>query len=477
MNTDYPGRLFWKMLLLFWLVFLIISQFLWLGFSMFGNFEPPSQKEARRMLNLQLESAVSAVQAAGPEGIATLTAGWPENMKQVFRVSVSPQQPGRLLPLTHLPATGGQGGLPQALMHRPDSVPQTVSSPLYMSSGQIYRQVTGPHGVVYDLWFNLRAFRHQQSYDHSIIQRFLHIPMPMVIMFVPMGLMMSLLLAWNLTRPMRQFREGFRQVSTGDLSVRLYHKMQRRHDELSAVARDFDAMVERLDVLVKAREELLHDISHELRTPLARLQLATALARQTPENVENSLERIDNEAHKLDKMIGELLTLSRAEHDSPDADQYFDLTSLLDVVVADARFEAQIPQVRIAVSYDTRADYMVQGNAEMIRRCIENVLRNALRFSTAGQCIDIQLSSAPEWLTLFIRDQGPGVEQDKLSSIFDPFVRVKSAQSGKGYGLGLAIVRKIILAHHGSVRAQNRPQGGLEIMLRLPHWGAGGSSR
>ncbi len=477
MNTDYPGRLFWKMLLLFWLVFLIISQFLWLGFSMFGNFEPPSQKEARRMLNLQLESAVSAIQSAGPEGIATLTAGWPENMKQVFRVSVSPQHSPRRLNVFNLPADSQPAAepsvLPPALMHRPGSDSQTISSPLYMSSGQIYRQVTGPQGVVYDLWFNLRAFRHQEPYDRSIIQRFLHIPMPMVIMFVPMGLMMSLLLAWNLTRPMRQFREGFRQVSTGDLSVRLYHKMQRRHDELSAVARDFDAMVERLDVLVKAREELLHDISHELRTPLARLQLATALARQTPENVEDSLERIDNEAHKLDKMIGELLTLSRAEHDSPDVDQYFDLTSLLEVVVADARFEAQIPQVKIDVSYDTRGDYMVQGNAEMIRRCIENVLRNALRFSTAGQRIDIQLSSTPEWLTLYIRDQGPGVEQDKLSSIFDPFVRVQSAQSGKGYGLGLAIVRKIILAHHGEVRAQNRRQGGLEIMLRLPHWVAG----
>ena len=478
MNTHYPGRLFWKMLLLFLLVFLILSQVLWLGFSTFGNFEPPSQKEARQMLNLQLESAISAVQTDGAEGIVTLTEGWPEEMKQAFKVSVSLQQPPRVLSFPEINNKGESlsvetGVLPQPMADRQGSDADTVSAPLYMSSGEIYRQVTGPDGVVYDLWFNLRAFGHQPPHDSSLIQHFLHIPMPMVILFVPLGLMMSLLLAWNLTRPMRQLREGFRQVSTGDLSVRLYHKMQRRHDELSAVAHDFDSMVERLDVLVKAREELLHDISHELRTPLARLQLATALARQTPENVGDSLARIDNEADKLDKMIGELLTLSRAEHDAPDGEQYFDLTSLLEVVVADARFEAQVPQVNIDVSYDTRADYMVQGNAEMIRRCIENVLRNALRFSSAGQRIDIELSSAPEWLTLFIRDRGPGVEQDKLSSIFDPFVRVQSAQSGKGYGLGLAIVRKIILAHHGEVRAQNRHQGGLEIMLRLPHWVAG----
>ncbi|WP_198511571.1 histidine kinase dimerization/phospho-acceptor domain-containing protein, partial [Bacillus subtilis] len=98
----------------------------------------------------------------------------------------------------------------------------------------------------------------------------------------------------------------------GDLSVRLFPIMRKRHDEISNVAEAFDAMVERLDTLVRAREELLHDISHELRSPLARLQLATGLARQTPESVNSSLDRIDEEARRLDKMIGELLTLSRA---------------------------------------------------------------------------------------------------------------------------------------------------------------------
>ena len=126
--------------------------------------------------------------------------------------------------------------------------------------------------------------------------------------------------------------------------------------------------------------------------------------------------------------------------------------------------------MEIAVRYDDQADYTVQGNAEMIRRCIENILRNALRFSGPGQTISLRLTSTAEWLTLTIADQGPGVEHEKLSSIFDPFVRVQSAQSGKGYGLGLAIVRKVVLAHHGEVRARNRPSGGLEIMLRLPHW-------
>ncbi|MSE14497.1 two-component sensor histidine kinase, partial [Pantoea agglomerans] len=243
-----------------------------------------------------------------------------------------------------------------------------------------------------------------------------------------------------------------------------------RHDEISNVAEAFDAMVERLDTLVRAREELLHDISHELRSPLARLQLATGLARQTPESVNSSLDRIDEEARRLDKMIGELLTLSRAEHESIPDEQYFDLTGLLQAVITDVRYEAQIPGVQVELQVDERADYTVRGNAELIRRGAENVLRNALRFSQPGQRIDVHLRTEQQWLVIQVRDQGPGVDEDKLSSIFDPFVRVNSPLMGKGYGLGLAIVRKVVLAHHGEVEARNRPEGGLELTLRLPHW-------
>ena len=453
MNYDYPGRLFWKMLLGFMLVFLVISQLMWLGFSLLGS-EPPEQRLTRQLLATQLDLAANRVEQQGPTGFQQLAIGWPELLRsatlfrETSRPTTSPvalnntdNQPGN-----DKPDSGRPGPMLTRVVQAPDSKHYQISIDMHLlHSGREWKTL-------------------------PLIQRFLHVPMPVLIFIIPMGLLFSLLLAWNLIRPMRQLRDGFGQISSGDLSVRLYQKMQRRHDEFSVVAREFDAMVERLDVLVKAREELLHDISHELRTPLARLQLATALARQAPANVNDSLERIDNEAQKLDKMIGELLTLSRAEHGHSEQDQYFDLTSLLDVVVADARFEAQVPQVRINVSYDLNADFMVQGNAEMVRRCIENVLRNALRFSSAGQTIDITMNSGQEWLTLLIKDQGPGVGQDKLSSIFDPFVRVKSAKSGKGYGLGLAIVRKVILAHNGEVRARNRPEGGLEIALRLPHW-------
>lgn len=148
-------------------------------------------------------------------------------------------------------------------------------------SEEITESVTGADGRHYQLRYDVAGMRADSGMERRS-HRILNMPLPLFIVGGICGLLFSLCLAWNLTRPMRQLRAGFARVSRGDLSVRLFPQMRLRHDELSAVARDFDAMVDRLSVLVSAREELLHDISHELRSPLARLQLATGLARQTP---------------------------------------------------------------------------------------------------------------------------------------------------------------------------------------------------
>ena len=298
----------------------------------------------------------------------------------------------------------------------------------------------------------------------------LHMPSPLFWLGMMVGLLFSLLLAWNLSRPMRQLRRAFAQVSQGDLRVRLYPVMRRRHDEITDVAKDFDAMAERLQVLVSAREALLHDVSHELRSPLARLQLAIGLAHQNPKNVNASLDRIEHEAGRLDRMIGELLALSRAENQGTPGEDYFDLQGLVEAVVNDARYEAQIPGVEICFSATPTTDYTVKGSAEMMRRGVENIVRNALRFSKHGQQVAVSLCREDPWLVITVSDQGPGVEENKLSSIFDPFVRVNSPLAGKGYGLGLAITRKVVLSHAGQVEAYNGADGGLVIRMRLPHW-------
>ncbi|WP_343552510.1 ATP-binding protein [Pantoea sp.] len=450
MKHSYRGRMFWKILLGFWIVFVIISQLLWLGFTLSGNrHEPPEIVAIRRIVNLQMASAVSVLERGGPSSLEDMMADWEPNDRQFFSV------------IQHDKPAATPSNAP----------PETFSAPFHGPfPNVIVRWVKGQDGKEYELRYDVKGLREDSSMGGGGPRRILNIPEPMFTFAGALGLLFSMLLAWNLTRPMRQLREGFARVSSGDLSVRLYPVMRKRHDELSNVAQDFDAMVERLDTLVKAREELLHDISHELRSPLARLQLATGLARQTPESVESSLNRIDEEARRLDKMIGELLTLSRAEHESMPGEQYFDLTGLLQAVVTDVRYEAQIPGVNVDFQVDEKADYTVHGNAELIRRGVENVLRNALRFSHQGQHISVRLQAENQWLAIRVSDQGPGVDDEKLSSIFDPFVRVNSPLMGKGYGLGLSIVRKVILAHHGEVQAVNRPEGGLELTLKLPRW-------
>jgi two-component system OmpR family sensor kinase len=436
------GRLFWKILLGFWLTFVAMTQVLWVVFTFYGNnHETPESGIARRFVKLQITSAISTLKTGGMPALNAMMADWPEDDKRYFSVSTS-----------MLPAEGDK-----LTSLEPGKIPT-----------EIVEFVQGPNGQGYRLRYDVEGLLHE--YRRKPPHNILNIPSPLLWIGALGGLLFSTVLAWNLTRPMQMLRDAFNRVAQGDLSVRLFPSMRRRHDELTFVARDFDSMVERLEVLVRAREELLHDVSHELRSPLARLQLAIGLARQTPKNVENSLQRIEHEAGRLDKMIGELLALSRAESSTIPDEEYFDLLGLVDAVVNDARYEAQIPGVDIILQANEEQEYTVKGNAELMRRAVDNVVRNALRFSVKGQSVTVSLATVDYQFQIDVADQGPGVEESKLSSIFDPFVRVKSPLSGKGYGLGLAITRKVMLAHNGQVEARNAIPHGLIISLRVPQW-------
>ncbi|PLV63293.1 ATP-binding protein [Erwinia sp. B116] len=489
MKSRFRGILFWKILLGFWLTFIGISQIMWLSFNFYGNkhHEPPEMQAARRIAELQMTSAASVLQYGGLNALQATIADWTQDERRFFSVrplgSASPDpstSAGASASAIHRSPAAGAASPPPLTTGEgsPRRDPQSTAAedaaepsgpPAGEFPARLTERVTDAQGQQWQLSYDVASLREDERQErrHGDI---LNMPLPLFIAGGGCGLLFSLLLAWNLTRPMRQLSEGFARISKGDLSVRLFPAMRRRHDELSVVAADFDAMVERLSVLVSAREELLHDVSHELRSPLARLQLATGLARQTPASVEASLDRIDEEARRLDKMIGELLSLSRAEHQKLPDEQYFDLLGLLEAVANDARYEAQIPGVEVLLHADQQQDYTVKGDANLIRSAVENVVRNALRFSLQGQQVTIDLRRDHHWLSITVRDRGPGVDAEKLSSIFDPFVRVNSPLSGKGYGLGLSIVRKVVLAHQGEVKAVNARDGGLELTIRLPHW-------
>ena len=295
---------------------------------------------------------------------------------------------------------------------------------------------------------------------------------------VPMGvgalasLAVAALLAWYVSKPIRSLRQAFDAAARGDLDARVGDSMGRRRDELADLGRDFDRTAARLKLLMDGQRRLLHDVSHELRSPLARLHAAVGLARQQPGNVEASMDRIERESDRMDKLVDELLTLSRVEAGmgAGRADTV-DLVELINEVVQDATFEvdAESP-VAFATDADTLGGANIQGNAEMLHRAFENVVRNAVRHTPRGGRIHIagRHDAGQGEMRITIADEGPGVPATELESIFEPFFRGTTALGTSGHGLGLAIARTVVEAHGGSIRASNRTAGGLAVEICLP---------
>lgn len=293
-------------------------------------------------------------------------------------------------------------------------------------------------------------------------------PVPWVPLLATLGasLIFAALLAWYFAKPIRHLRRAFAAAATGDLEQRLGEAMGKRRDELADLGRDFDRMSAQLQSLLNGQRRLLHDVSHELRSPLARLQAAVGLLRQRPENWAAACERIERECGRMDQLVGELLRLARLE--AAGQDEFADdilLESLLGELAADAAFEAQASGRR--VDLDCPSGLRLRGNAELLHRALENVVRNALRFAPEGSQVSIVAGQEAQMLHIRVCDSGPGIPETHLEEVFEPFRRAHAA-SGDGHGLGLAIARRIVAAHGGLIQARNRPEGGLCVEISLP---------
>jgi two-component system sensor histidine kinase CpxA len=283
------------------------------------------------------------------------------------------------------------------------------------------------------------------------------------------------LLSWYMTKPIVRLRAATRQLAAGDLTARSGAPANQRSDEMAALMRDFDAMAERLEILVKAQSRLLNDISHELRSPLARLNVALGLARQRA-NVESSemLDRIELEAARLNEMIGRILTLARLEDGEQKVPQTpVSLDDIVLMVAEDAEFEAQARHCHVGTVI-SEGDWAVRGNPSLLHSAVENVVRNAIRYTQEGTSVEIELGSVagekgPEALVA-VSDSGPGVPEDALAKLFEPFYRLDDSRGRLtgGAGLGLAITERAVRFHGGRVVALNRPGGGLRVEIRLP---------
>jgi two-component system, OmpR family, sensor histidine kinase CpxA len=295
----------------------------------------------------------------------------------------------------------------------------------------------------------------------------------LIILVISSGLV-CYFLSWFLTKPIVRLRAATRQLAAGDLSARSGAPASRRRDEVAMLMRDFDAMAERLESLVKAQSRLLNDISHELRSPLARLNVALGLAQRSGVSSTEMLERIELEASRLNELIGRILTLARLEDGEQKVPQTpVPLDELVANVAEDAEFEAQARHCHVKTVIP-EGDWGVRGNDSLLHSAVENVIRNAIRYTQEGTSVEIELESVsgakgPE-AVLQVSDCGPGVPTESLEKLFLPFYRLDDARGRLtgGVGLGLAITERAVRFHGGRVTAFNRAEGGLRVEIRLP---------
>jgi signal transduction histidine kinase len=278
------------------------------------------------------------------------------------------------------------------------------------------------------------------------------------------------LLGLYLTSPLKKLQSTVKSFAEGNLNVRVSPELGNRGDELADLGREFDHMAERIEALISSQKRLLADISHELRSPLARLSVALELARKNV--VEGrpapALDRIEQESDRMNQLVGQLLTLTRLESGAERVPpETVALEDLLQQVIDDADFEARSLGKRVhAIHMD---QCRVKGSSELLRSAVENVIRNAIRYTAEGSAVEVSLNWRLDTAILTVRDYGPGVPAEELKHIFEPFYRVSEARerASGGVGLGLSIADRTVKLHGGTIRAENLGDG-LLITIDLP---------
>jgi two-component system sensor histidine kinase CpxA len=310
----------------------------------------------------------------------------------------------------------------------------------------------------------------------------LAIILPRLLISVIVSGLVTFALALFLARPISMLRVAARKLAGGDLSARAgsrHVKAQQDDkppslDELGGLVHDFNHMAERLESLVGAQRLLLRDVSHELRSPLARLSVALELAREEAQpEMEDHLARIEREAESLNKLIGQLLSLSQMESAQhiPDA-EVIAMKPLITRLLEDADYEAK--SHHCAVVLTSAAECEVSGNSELLYRALENIVRNAITYTGEGTTVEIALATehkdSGNEAVVRVMDRGAGVPEEHLKSIFQPFYRLDHARQRAtgGSGVGLAIADRAIRLHAGQLTAANRPGGGLVVEIRIP---------
>lgn len=456
-------RLFWKIFLSFWLTLIIFSGVLMFAVSSYLEHIRMQQDigSMRERLSAYLEQGQAVAGDGGIEGLR-------EWMEHLDRSEATPifliDESGQDLLEREIPPDI-EARLERWREHRERAIRKRQGGgagqwrdahrqPIRLEDGSAYRMIPDFHSITL-----LR-----------VLQRPRVIALPVAIAAL-LSALICLLLSRYLTFPLEKLRHATRQIAAGDLAQRVAPSMGGRRDEIADLATAFDKMTERLEQAFGAQRQLLSDASHELRSPLARLQAALGLIRQRSNGqASRELDRMEMEIERLDELIGRLLELSRLEAGVNAPAEQVEIQELLEGLVEDAGFEAAAKGCRVELRHAFPA--RVRANAELLHSAIENVVRNAIRFTRPGTAVEIAMSEGHDRGTIAIqvRDHGPGVPDGMLPRLFEPFVRVEEARdlSSGGHGLGLAIADRAVRLHGGEIVAKNEPGGGLSMQIRMP---------
>ncbi len=420
--------------------------------------DPPRQRSMEESMLLHGDAVEAILQQGGPERLA----GRLDNLgrRNRLRINLFDEQGREVYGRHH----------PPSLVPLVRQVLDTGEPRMLREKGAIIhaRPVTDNQGTRY---VALVMFR-RPDFGHTPLEPGTLLPRLLLMLLVVGGV--CYLLARQLTSPVSRLRAAARKLTRGDLSARVGGKVSRRRDEIGDLARDFDSMAERIEALIGSQQRLLRDISHELRSPLTRLGVALELARQQGRDEAGpQLDRIEQEAERLNHLIGQLLTVSRLETWSETLERTeLDMNAMLQGIVSDAAFEAEARGCRVQL--EAEEGCRVEGNADMLHSAVENVVRNAVNHTAEGSVVEVVMEGSAgtdePGLRISVRDHGPGVAEDQLESLFRPFFRTSDARERLtgGSGLGLAISSGAIRAHGGSIRAGNAAGGGLTVEIHLP---------
>ncbi|TNB46073.1 HAMP domain-containing histidine kinase [Martelella lutilitoris] len=304
--------------------------------------------------------------------------------------------------------------------------------------------------------------------EQSLFSRLLPRSIPWVSAIIAAALA-AFWLARYLTHPVQEIKIGLRALAEGRFSTRIGDRIDRKRDEIAGLAYDFDLTAERLEEFQDVQRRLFHDVSHELRSPLARLQVAISLLKKNPARMEAMADRLEREITRIDDLVEEILTLAKlnASEQLPLQRQTVDIIDLIADIIDDCRFESLTKNVTI--SYDGLSSSVATVNGELIYRAIENVIRNAVKYSPPSSEVAVAAIRRIDGLEIRVQDSGPGIPREHLKSIFRPFERVDTGgESQLGFGLGLSIAQRALHVHGGDIRADLNDNGGLSVVLRIP---------